>query len=70
MVFRIATDSADAPTSTILASYTMPSATYNALSVATNFTINLPCNLTAGTKYWILVNYSISSGTDHPHLVI
>ena len=67
MVFKIATDSADSPTSTILASYTMPSATYNALW-ATEFTVNLPCNLTAWTKYWLLVNYSISSATDYTRL--
>lgn len=69
IIFRIATDSwSDNPTTTILASYTMPSATYNALSVWVDFTINLPCNLTAWTKYWILFNYSIASLTDFPLL--
>ena len=59
IIFRIATDSwSDNPTTTILASYTMPSATYNTLSVWVDFTINLPCNLTAWTKYWILFKNS------------
>lgn len=69
MVFRIATDSgSDTPTATILATYTMPSATFNALSVWVDFTINLPCNVTAWTKYWILANTTVSSWVNYPWL--
>ena len=69
MVFRIATDSwSDTPTTTILAAYTMPSATFTALSVWVDFTINLPCNVTAWTKYWILANTTVSSWVNYPWL--
>lgn len=44
------TDNAGAPSATILATYTIPLATYNALSVW-EFTVNLPSNITAWSKY-------------------
>ena len=50
----IQTDSAWNPSWTILATYTIPLATYNALTTTAEFLINLPCNLTAWTKYHIV----------------
>jgi len=39
------------PTSTILATTTIPLATYNALSTNAEFLVNLPCNVTPWTKH-------------------
>lgn len=50
----IRTDNAWDPSSTILATYTIPLATYNALTTNSEFLVNLPCNLTAWTKYHIV----------------
>ena len=68
MIFKILNDNLDSPWTTVMASYTMPSATYNALANNMEFTVYFPNNLTAGTKYWIAPNYSISSATDYPVL--
>jgi len=46
----------------------MSNATYIALANNAEFTVNLPCNLTALTTYWIKISYSVSSGTDFPLL--
>lgn len=49
----IRTDNAWVPSATILATYTIPLATYNALSVW-EFLVNVPYNLTTGTVYHIV----------------
>ncbi len=53
--FDVRTDNAGDPSTTILATYTMPLATYNALTVNADFTVNLPCNLTPWTKYHYVI---------------
>lgn len=68
MTFSIVNDSADNPWTTVYATSVMSNATYLALANDTDFTVNLPCNLVAGTKYWLKVSYSISSWTDYPML--
>lgn len=68
MTFSIVNDSTDNPWTTVFASLVMSNATYLALADNTDFTVNLPCNLVAGTKYWLKVSYSVSSGTDYPML--
>ena len=55
IVFNLRTDNAWDPSATILATYTMPLATYNALTTNADFTVNLPANLTAGTKYHYVI---------------
>jgi len=54
MKIDIRTDNAGSPSSTILATYTIPLATYNAITDDTEFIVNLPCNVTAGTLYHIV----------------
>ena len=54
----VRTTSAGDPTATILATYTMPLATYNALWVW-EFTVNLPCNLTVWTLYAYVISDTV-----------
>lgn len=48
----------DEPTGTILASKTIANATWNAYGVGADIEIDVPCLLTAGTKYWIVFDSS------------
>ncbi len=64
--FEVRTNNAWDPSTTVLASYTMPLATYNALTVNSDFTVNLPCNLTAWTKYhYVLTNTATETWTNN-----
>ena len=71
IVFNLRTDNAWDPSATILATYTMPLATYNALTTNADFTVNLPANLTAGTKYhYVIYDTATETGTNNFWLLV
>jgi hypothetical protein len=53
MVFTLRTDNSDDPSSTILETVTIPNATWEAITVNTDYTIPFTTTLTAGTPYWL-----------------
>jgi len=68
MTFTIVNDSAWSPWTTVYATYTYSNASWLALSNNVDTTVNLPCNLVAGTAYWLKISYSVSSATDFPKI--
>lgn len=68
MTFSIVNDSTDNPWTTVYATYTYSNAAWLALTSSAVFTVPLPCNLVAWTKYWLKMSYSVSSATDYPRM--
>ena len=68
MTFSIVNDNASNPWTTTFATFTYSNAQWNALTSNAEFTVNLPCNLTAWTAYWLKMSYSVSSATDYPRI--
>ena len=54
------------PSGTILASKLITNAFWNAMATATDYTIDVPCILTAGTKYWIVFDSSTQDASNYP----
>ena len=68
MTVSIVNNNVTVPWSTVFATYTIPNATWNAIANDTDYVVNLPCNLTPWTTYWIRFVSSTSSATDYPRL--
>jgi len=66
----IVNDNAWVPWSTILASSIILNATWTALTVWVDYTVNLPCNLTVDgiTKYWIRLFSSTSDAANYARI--
>ena len=64
----IQADSWGFPTGTSLASYTIPNATWNGLAPSTLTTVNVPCNLTTGSKYHIVMTASTSDAVNYTRI--
>ena len=70
VIVKIRNDNADSPWTTVLASYTITNAVWNAIAWYTDYVVPLPCNLTIGgsTKYWIEVGSSTSDVANYGRL--
>ena len=68
MTVSIVNNNAGVPWATVFASFTIPNATWNAIANDTDYVVNLPCNLTPWTTYWIRFVSSTSSATDYARL--
>lgn len=68
----IQTDSSNTPSAVKLATITIPNATWNAITVNTDYTVSLPCILNAdgSTKYWIVWASSTSDASNFASLYL
>ena len=70
ILVKIRNNSAWSPWSTVLASYTIPNATWNGLSANTDYVVPVPCNLTVdwSTTYWIEISSTTSDAVNYTNL--
>jgi len=65
---KIVNDNAWVIGTTTLASITLSNATYQAIVNDTDYTLNLPCNLTAWTLYWLTIEASTSDALNYARI--